>query len=76
MDVQQKENTKQSKEIDFNNKKGTEQPCWTCKNYVDGCSWSRSRGNELVKGSIAYPTIKQGNVHSYQIVFCPEYIEE
>lgn len=52
------------------------QPCWSCKNYAGGCSWSR-KGAEPVKGWYAIPTVRlQGSNHplyTYMIISCPEY---
>lgn len=60
-------------------RKSAEQPCWSCKKYAGGCSWSR-KNPEPVKGWKAVPTVKcQGNwfpIHSYEILYCPEYISD
>lgn len=52
------------------------QPCWTCKNYAGGCSWSR-KGAEPVDGWYAIPTVRmQGSnkpLYTYMIISCPEY---
>ena len=51
-----------------------EQPCCTCKNFYNGCSWSRSF--TPVDGWKANPTvITHGNrsLESYEILYCPEY---
>ena len=55
------------------------QPCWFCKNYVDGCSWSKSKGNVPVEGWIAVPSVKAVDGHSlntFQILYCPEFISD
>ena len=55
------------------------QPCWTCRNYAGGCSWSQ-KYPEPVKGWDATPTTKyQGNageVTSFAIHYCPEYVPD
>lgn len=52
------------------------QPCWSCKNYVDGCVWARTR-TQPVEGWIAEPTAKRDGqrdvIRSYAILYCPEY---
>lgn len=52
------------------------QPCWSCKNYVDGCVWARTR-TQPVEGWIAEPTAKRDgkrdDIRSYAILYCPEY---
>lgn len=53
------------------------QPCWTCKNCYDGCSWSREF--KPVDGWKAIKTYIQDNdnyADSYKIIYCPEYIED
>ncbi len=58
-----------------------DQPCWTCKNYVDGCSWARKE-HLPVEGWDATPTIKyqgytrRGELLSYAIHYCPEYVSD
>lgn len=56
------------------------QPCWSCQNYAGGCSWSRKGQQTPVKGWKAVPTIKyqgtNGIMHSYEILYCPEYISD
>lgn len=58
---------------------GHPQPCWTCRNYAGGCSWSQ-KYPEPVKGWDATPTTKyQGNageVTSFAIHYCPEYVPD
>lgn len=58
---------------------GRPQPCWTCRNYAGGCSWSQ-KYPEPVKGWDATPTTKyQGNageVTSFAIHYCPEYVPD
>lgn len=53
------------------------QPCWTCKNYLGGCSWSEKF--EPVPGWDATP-VNRGNGHnrivSYDIRSCPEYKDD
>ena len=54
-------------------KQSSQQPCWTCKNYVDGCSWSREF--KPVHGWDAKKVKREeGNV-GYKILYCPEYEE-
>lgn len=51
------------------------QPCWTCRKYCGGCSWTK-RDPKPVEGWEATPTTKiyRGHVmHSYAIRGCPEY---
>lgn len=52
------------------------QPCWTCKNYAGGCSWSR-KDAEPVEGWYAIPTVRmQGSnkpLYTYMIISCPKY---
>lgn len=51
------------------------QPCWTCENYVDGCSWSRKE-HKPVEGWEAIKTVKHtsySTMESYEIHYCPEY---
>ena len=58
-----------------------DQPCWTCQNYVDGCSWARKE-HLPVEGWDATPTIKyqgytrRGELLSYAIHYCPEYVSD
>lgn len=58
-----------------------DQPCWTCKNYVDGCSWARKE-HLPVEGWDATPTTKyqgytrRGELLSYAIHYCPEYVSD
>ena len=54
------------------------QPCWTCKKYAGGCSWSARY--EPVPGWTATPTRKAASkksasscIESYDITYCPEY---
>lgn len=50
------------------------QPCWTCKNYIDGCSWAREL--KPVSGWVAEKVIRQeeGEIGiGYSIEYCPEY---
>lgn len=47
-----------------------EQPCWTCWNCFDGCSWSIDF--TPVKGWDADEIMKDGDI-TYQINYCPEY---
>lgn len=54
-----------------------EQPCWSCRNAISGCSWSE----ELtpVKGWIAKPLMVkdgEGNIRTYKIIYCPLYKHE
>ena len=54
----------------------TDQPCWTCKNYMNGCSWARSR--TPVEGWNAEKRIMRHGkkiMESYKIKHCPEYEE-
>lgn len=53
-----------------------EQICWHCKNACGGCSWSRSL--TPVNGWLADPIIIKdsvGDISSYIIKKCPEFIE-
>lgn len=56
-----------------------EQPCWSCQNYIDGCSWSRKE-HLPVEGWDAVPTLKYqgrgGEMRSYAIISCPEYVSD
>ena len=50
------------------------QPCWTCKNYIDGCNWSRDF--TPVPGWVAERVlrIEEGEADfGYRIEYCPEY---
>ena len=52
------------------------QLCWRCKNACGGCSWSRCF--QPVEGWDATSTIvkdSEGDIHSYEIHKCPEFIE-
>lgn len=55
----------------------TDQPCWTCKKYIDGCSWARSR--TPVEGWTAEKKVIKSNtkadIITYKIHYCPEYEE-
>lgn len=54
----------------------SEQPCWTCKNYVNGCNWAKYR--LPVEGWKATEGIIKGykkNMKTYHIEYCPEYIK-
>ncbi len=63
-----------------NTKKSKETLCWSCKNAVCGCSWSKDF--TPVKGWKAIPTKVRGNVEinewidSFLIVDCPKYKED
>lgn len=52
--------------------------CWNCKNAVPseetGCSWSRKF--EPVKGWTATPTKIEGEMDSFHIEKCPEFVRE
>lgn len=53
----------------------SEQLCFSCKNNCGGCNWSRYF--LPVTGWDAVPTVvkdKGGDIESYQISRCPEYI--
>lgn len=54
----------------------SEQPCWHCKKYAFGCSWSESKGETPVKGWIAEPSVRSRGTaeeyRSWKILFCPE----
>ena len=58
-------------------RKTADQPCWTCKNYVDGCSWALLRvpveGWKAKQRVIPYAAKR--NVVTYTIEYCPEYEE-
>ena len=53
----------------------SEQPCWTCKKYCGGCSWSKNL--TPVEGWAANPTTihheKGRIITSFEIISCPEY---
>lgn len=55
------------------------QPCWHCKNYIDGCSWSRKE-HKPVEGWVAKKVRRlQGRnspFESYEISYCPEFISD
>lgn len=55
------------------------QPCWHCKNYIDGCSWSRKE-HKPVEGWIAEKSVKyQGDsspLETYAILYCPEFVSD
>lgn len=60
----------------------SKQPCWTCKKYINGCSWSRSfkpvEGWEAEEVLRTYTTGTGENrkietIKSYKIIKCPEY---
>lgn len=55
------------------------QPCWSCQNYIDGCSWARKE-HLPVEGWDATPVTKfNGNkaeMHTYCIHSCPEYVSD
>ena len=61
-------------------KKRKETLCWTCKNAVCGCSWSKDF--TPVEGWEAIPTKVRGNIEidewldSYLVVKCPRYEED
>ncbi len=61
-------------------KKHRETLCWTCKNAVLGCSWSKNF--TPVEGWEAVPTKVRGNLEldewldSYLVISCPKYIED
>ena len=51
------------------------QLCWRCKNACGGCSWSRNK--TPIKNWDAEPHIvkdKEGDIRSYKIRKCPEFI--
>lgn len=52
-----------------------EQLCWRCKNACGKCSWSREL--QPINGWDAEPVMVEdgeGNIRSYKIKKCPEYI--
>lgn len=55
-----------------------QQPCWTCKNCINGCSWALFL--KPVEGWNAIPTTILGyngnKLPSYKILYCPEYEEQ
>lgn len=57
----------------------SKQPCWTCNNYIDGCSWSRKE-HQPVDGWIATPVTKyngaRSEMNTFAIHFCPEYVPD
>lgn len=51
------------------------QLCWNCKNACGGCSWSKCF--KPVEGWGATPTTiddNEGNIRSYRVHSCPEFI--
>ena len=56
-----------------------DQPCWTCRNYAGGCSWSRKEPPP-VDGWIATPVTKYNGarpeMNTFAIHFCPEYVPD
>lgn len=62
----------------------TMQPCWSCKKYAGGCSWTRKF--EPIPGWDAVPTVKSGScrgngvkyaaIETYEIRHCPEYEDD
>lgn len=54
-----------------------EQPCWSCRNCINGCNWARDR--KPVDGWVAerkpYRGTKTINF-TYKITYCPEYIND
>ena len=51
------------------------QLCWRCKNACGNCSWSRNF--EPVEGWKASPYIvkdSMGDIHTYEIVECPQFV--
>ena len=53
------------------------QLCWRCKNACGGCSWSQHL--IPIKGWLAKKSIihdNDGDIRTYEIEFCPEFIEE
>ena len=49
------------------------QPCWTCGNCYDGCSWARAF--VPVNGWKAEKIFKDKDV-TYNITYCPEYVSD
>ena len=48
------------------------QPCWNCKKYLKGCSWSRDF--KPIENWTAIATNIKGNKKpSYNIIYCPEF---
>lgn len=70
----------------------TMQPCWSCKKYAGGCSWTEVLDDgtvrfEPIPGWDAVPTVKSGScrgksgakyavIESYDIRYCPEYEDD
>ena len=62
----------------------SDQPCWDCAKYYNGCSWSRDF--TPLEGWVATPTYKAGvtrsdgtrypPMKSYHITYCPEFEPE
>ena len=52
------------------------QPCWNCRKYAGGCSWSRSF--TPIPGWDAEPTGTRSGLRtdSYQIIRCPEFEDD
>lgn len=51
------------------------QPCWTCRKYCGGCSWTKKEP-EPMEGWVAVPAVKRSKkavMHTYAIQHCPEY---
>ena len=55
------------------------QPCWHCRNYAGGCSWTQKEPKP-VDGWRAVPTRKSGDsgkiMHSFEIRYCPEFVSD
>ena len=64
-----------SMEASQKTKKPKGQICWVCKNACGGCSWSKEF--KPVTGWLAKTTIikdSEGDIFSYKIKKCPEFI--
>ena len=58
------------------------QPCWYCKNYINGCSWSRSfipvEGwtAKPVKRVYGFANGETKVINTYKIIKCPEFVSD
>ena len=55
----------------------SDQPCWDCKKYVNGCSWSRSfipiEGWKAEKRILTTARKFEPKIETYRILYCPEF---
>lgn len=55
------------------------QPCWHCKNYIDGCSWARKEHLPVAGWKAKKVHKLQGRnkpFETYEITYCPEFISD